>query len=215
MAVDPTWFQFSLAKPIGKTSRLLLRSAAFLVGRKRTGFAATMTTRIIGAKTEDTAIVALLGRITFPETFVYLFPSHAHELSAYLDTTFGVAKIRTSLGKPGNAYWLALRDRLPVGYAKLKHPSALPFGQAGKDAAQLQKIYVLNEFLGEGIGKALMQQTLAEARWRAPILWLDVLHENKRAIGFYEKHGFTVTGEDAYTIGSQTFRFVRMTTCPT
>jgi diamine N-acetyltransferase len=174
-----------------------------------------MTTRIIPAKTEDAAIVALLGRITFAETFGYLFQTHPHELGTYLDTTFGVAKIRTSLAKPGNAYWLALRDCLPVGYAKLKHPSAPPSGQAGKDAAQLQKIYVLNEFLGEGIGKALMQQALAEARWRAPILWLDVLHENKRAIGFYKKHGFTVTGEDAYTIGSQRFRFVLMTTCPT
>jgi diamine N-acetyltransferase len=59
-----------------------------------------------------------------------------------------------------------------------------------------------------------MRQVLADARWRAPTLWLDVLHENKRAIGFYRKHGFAVTGEDGYTIGSQTFRFVLMTACP-
>jgi ribosomal protein S18 acetylase RimI-like enzyme len=162
---------------------------------------------------EDAAIVALLGRITFAQTFGYLFRGHAQELSTYLDTTFDVENIRTSLGKPGNAYWLALRDRLPVGYAKLKHPSALP-GRSGKAAAQLQKIYVLNEFLGEGIGKALMRQVLVEARSRAPTLWLDVLHENKRAIGFYKEHGFTVTGENTYTIGSQTFRFVLMTACP-
>jgi diamine N-acetyltransferase len=173
-----------------------------------------MAVEITRGKTQDAAILALLGRITFAETFGYLFRGHAQELGTYLDTTFGVEKIRTSLGKRGNAYWLALRDRLPVGYAKLKHPSAPP-GRAEKAAAQLQKVYVLNEFLGEGIGKALMRQVLAEARWRAPTLWLDVLHENKRAIEFYQKHGFAVTGEDAYTIGSQTFRFVLMTTCPT
>jgi diamine N-acetyltransferase len=173
-----------------------------------------MTIRIIGAKPEDAAIVALLGRITFAETFGYLFLRHAQELSTYLGATFGVEKIRTSLGKAENAYWLVLRDRLPVGYAKLKHPSP-PSGWAGKNAAQLQKIYVLNQFAGEGIGKALMQQAFAEVRRRAPILWLDVGHENEKAIGFYKRHGFAVTGEHAHTIGSQTFRFVLMTTCLT
>jgi ribosomal protein S18 acetylase RimI-like enzyme len=172
-----------------------------------------MTAPIIRAKGEHAAIVALLGRVTFAETFGYLFRSHAGELRAYLDTTFGVAKIRTSLGKPENAYWLALREGLPVGYAKLKHPSA-PSRQPLRDAAQLQKIYVLNEFLGEGVGKALMQETLAEAAQRAPTVWLDVLHENKRAIEFYKKRGFSMTGEDLYTIGSQTLRFVLMTACP-
>jgi diamine N-acetyltransferase len=168
-----------------------------------------MTAEIRPATPEDAVIVALLGRITFAETFAHLFRSHPAELRAYLDRTFGVAKIATSLGKPENAYWLALWDCLPVGYAKLKHSSA-PSGQAGKDAAQLQKIYVLNDFLGERIGEGLLRQVLPEARRRAPALWLDVLHENERAIGFYKKHGFAVTGEDAYTIGAQTFRFLLM-----
>jgi diamine N-acetyltransferase len=128
-----------------------------------------MTIRIIAAKPEDAPIVALLGRVTFAETFGYLFRSYAQELSTYLDMAFDVEKIQTSLGKAENAFWLAVRDRLPVGYAKLKHPSA-PSGRAEERAAQLQKIYVLNEFVGEGIGKALMQKALAEARRRAPIL---------------------------------------------
>ena len=95
-----------------------------------------MTAEIRRTKPEDAVIVALLGRITFVETFGYLFRGCSQELRAYLDSTFSVGKIGTSLGKPENAYWLALRDRLPVGYAKLKHPSA-PVGRAGNDAAQL------------------------------------------------------------------------------
>jgi diamine N-acetyltransferase len=174
------------AESIGRISRLLLRPTGSRVRRKRRSFTATMRTRIIRAKPEDAAIVALLGRITFVETFAYLFRSHAQELRIYLDRTFDVEKIRISLGKVENAYWLALRDRHPVGYAKLKHASA-PSAEAGKDAAQLQKLYVLSEFTGEGIGGALMQQVLGEAKWRAPAIWLDVLQENKRAIGFYRK----------------------------
>jgi ribosomal protein S18 acetylase RimI-like enzyme len=166
----------------------------------------TMAADIRRATPEDAVTMALLGRITFAESFGHLFRSHRQELKSYLDRTFGVGKIEISLAKPGNVYWLAFRDLLPIGYAKLKHPSA-PTDEAGEYAAQLQKIYVLNEFLGERIGEALLQQVLPEAKRRAPKLWLDVLHENKRAIGFYTKHGFSVTGEDTYRIGSQTFLF--------
>jgi ribosomal protein S18 acetylase RimI-like enzyme len=95
-----------------------------------------------------------------------------------------------------------------VGGAKVSF-RAIRSGQ--EDAAQLQKIYVLAEFVGERIGEALLRQGLPEARRRAPTIWLDVLHENKRAIGFYKKHGFAVTGEDTYTIGSQRCRFDLMT----
>ncbi len=108
-----------------------------------------MSLHIRAAEQEDAAVVALLGRITFAETFGPLFEHHPDDLALYLQATFGVAKIRRSLGNPGNSYRLAFADDLPVGYAKLKYPSAtglLP----GSDAAQLQKIYVLRDFLGRG-----------------------------------------------------------------
>jgi hypothetical protein len=87
----------------------------------------------------DAKVVALLGRITFRETFGHLFLDHRDELRAYLDATFDVGKIGRSVCKPENAYWLAFVAGLPVGYAKLKHPSA-PTDQGDQNAVQLQKI---------------------------------------------------------------------------
>jgi len=165
-----------------------------------------MDVEIRRAERDDAAVIALLGQITFAETFGHKFRDHADDLRTYLEATFDVAKIERSLDKPGNAYWLAFCRRLPVGYAKLKHPSALP-GQAAQDAAQLQKIYVLQAYLALGIGTALLNNMLPEAAARAPLLWLDVLRENDRAIRFYETHGFRAAGEDRYTIGAQTFAF--------
>jgi hypothetical protein len=61
---------------------------------------------------DDAEMVALLGRITFAETFGHLFLNHTGDLRAYLDHTFAVAKIRGSLGEPdnnrNNRYWLSL-----------------------------------------------------------------------------------------------------------
>jgi diamine N-acetyltransferase len=165
-----------------------------------------MELQIRPAQSADAAVVALLGRITFAETFGHLFVGRETDLTQYLDSVFGVAKIERSLDKAGNAYWLAALDRLPVGYAKLKLGSAPPGGQQ-KNADQLQKIYVLRSFVGQGVGAALMQPIIGEARQRASFLWLDVLRENARAIEFYQRFGFRALGEDTYAIGVQTFRF--------
>jgi len=161
------------------------------------------------ADDRDAATVALLGRLTFAETFGYLFRAYPRDLRAYLDATFGVAKIADSLRKLENAYWLAFVHGLPVGYAKLKHPSPPP-GRDALDAAQLQRIYVLREFLGAGIGHDLLAPLMEEGAARSALLWLDVLRENARAIQFYERHGFAAIGADTYTIGAQTFLFTLM-----
>lgn len=166
-----------------------------------------MDLKIRPAGPGDAEIVALLARITFVETFGHLFGNHASDLAAYLDHTFAVAKIRNSLGEPDNRYWLAFRDGLPVGYAKLKHPSPTPL-LPNQDLAQVQKIYVLREFLSLGIGKELLAAALDEAARRGlNIIWLDVLKQNTRAIRFYERKGFVPLGDDTYAIGSQTFEF--------
>jgi ribosomal protein S18 acetylase RimI-like enzyme len=166
-----------------------------------------MNLQIRKAGPNDAVVIALLARITFAETFGYLFHDHPDDLRAYLDSTFALGKIERSLGQPRNTYWLGFSDGLPVAYAKLKYPCAMPLSDQG-DAAQLQKIYVLREFVGQRIGKLLLQAALAHAAsLRVPTIWLDVLKENDRAIRFYKQQGFTVLGDDTYSIGAQTFDF--------
>lgn len=166
-----------------------------------------MNLEIRRASDADAPTVALLGRITFAETFGYLFTKHSGDLRDYLDCTFNVAKIRNSIAEAGNWYWLSFLDGLPVGYAKLKYPSPAP--QLPKDdPAQLQKIYVLREYVGAGIGKPLFEVALKEtAQIGVHTLILYVLKENARAVHFYEKQGMKVAGEATHAIGAQTFHF--------
>jgi len=165
-----------------------------------------MNLQIRKAELNDAVVTALLARITFAETFGHLFHDHRDELRVYLNRTFAVSKIERSLGQPRNTYWLGFADGLPVAYAKLKYPCATPISE--NDAAQLQKIYVLREFVGQGIGKPMLQAVLAHAASiRVPTIWLDVLKENDRAIRFYKQQGFTALGTDTYVIGAQTFDF--------
>lgn len=163
--------------------------------------------RIRAAEPDDAALVALLGRITFAETFGPLFERHPDDLGLYLQATFGVAKIRRSLAGPGNSYRLAFADDLPVGYAKLKYPSATGLLPEA-DAAQLQKIYVLRDFLGRGLGLPLLEAAVTRAAsLQASAVWLSVLRQNTRAIRFYRRRGFEALGRHGFTIGAQTFDF--------
>ncbi len=171
-----------------------------------------MSTIIRKADLEDAAIIALLGRMTFSETFAALFTGREHELQAYLDQTFSVSKIASSLAKPENHYWLATLDDLPVGYAKQKNPSA---NEHIDDSApvQLQKIYVLADFISHRIGHALLNETMRAASVaKAKVAWLSVLDSNDRAIGFYQRHGWMVAGSTSFTIGTQDFSFLVLKT---
>ena len=174
-----------------------------------------MTVTVRKAQPGDAAVIALLGRLTFCETFGPLFLGHDAELQAYLDQTFSVAKIASSMAKPENHYWLSLLDDLPIGYAKLKRPSANTLVD-DPAPAQLQKIYVLVEFLGQRIGNDLMDAVMTEARaGGVGQVWLTVLDANDRAIRFYLRHGWTRAGTAQFAIGTQAFSFLVLKTMVT
>jgi len=161
------------------------------------------------ATTKDAPFIALLGRVTFTEAFGHLF----HDLQGlrdYLNTTFGVEKIEQSIKKGNNAYWIAFVDKLPVGYAKLKLKSPSDF-VTSDSISQLQKIYVLRDFLSMKIGKRLQHLLLERAKQHgSEHIWLSVYEGNERAISFYERNGFATVGEHEFRIGKQTFDFKAM-----
>ena len=69
------------------------------------------------------------------------------------------------------------------------------------ETGEIFAIYVLEEYCGTGVGKALMQAGLGELDYQTVAVW--VLKDNKRAIKFYEKCGFCIDGrEEVIKLGS-------------
>jgi diamine N-acetyltransferase len=171
-----------------------------------------MTITVRRAQASDAETVALLGRLTFREAFGDLFEEREDELLAYLNQTFSVAKIASSMSKSQNQYWLASINDLPIGYAKQRYPSANTFIN-DPAPVQLQKIYILAEFIAHQIGRALMTATMqAAAVAKVKNAWLTVLETNHRAISFHKRQGWTRVGEASFTIGTQDFSFLVMAT---
>ena len=161
------------------------------------------------ARKEDAPSIALLGRTTFTETFGHFFRD-PQDLIDYYNSTFSVHKIEGGIEKPNNLFWIAFANRLPVGYAKLKLHSKSEFVDS-KEVCQLQKIYVLKDFLSMKVGLALQRSLLEKAReLRFSEIWLSVLNSNERAIGFYKRSGFEEIGNHDFQIGKENFEFVAM-----
>ncbi|MEM6724363.1 MAG: GNAT family N-acetyltransferase [Bacteroidota bacterium] len=158
----------------------------------------------------DVPALALLARVTFSETFGHLFRDR-QDLLDYLDQTFSVDKLKSSLQKPNNRFWMAFYEDLSVGYAKVKFNSTSPFLEMQKKLCQLQKIYVLQDFLPKKIGVQLWSSLLGDVRSEGfGTMWLSVYDDNVRAIRFYEKQDFVYIGKHRFQIGKEDFGFQAM-----
>jgi ribosomal protein S18 acetylase RimI-like enzyme len=157
----------------------------------------------------DAVQIAMLGRITFTETFGHLF-GDKNDLLTYSNKTFSVSKIKSGFKNPNNIFFIAFVDNLPVGYAKLKLNSKSEFIRT-KSVCQLQKIYVLGEFLSMKIGLQLQNLLLEKAKEnKFDEIWLSVYEDNNKAIKFYEKNDFKTIGRHHFQIGKENFKFIAM-----
>ena len=128
-----------------------------------------------------------------------------------IDYRPSIPKIRSSINKIHNAFFLALVNGRPVGFVKLKKYSLNSLIDSISQM-ELQKIYVLKEYHGTGAGAGLMKAAIDLARKEdLEYLWLDTYVGNARGICFYEKNGFEVCGRHYFTIGTQTFEYYVMT----
>ncbi len=71
------------------------------------------------------------------------------------------------------------------------------FGQRDEapESGELFALYVLSEYYGTGVGQLLMQTVIGQLR-DFPQIRLWVLKGNGRAIRFYQKCGFYISGEE-------------------
>ncbi len=155
------------------------------------------------ATMSDAEYIALIGRIAFGDTFSPIFENQDN-LQDYLNRTYQVEKIKKSIAENAeNRYWIAFFDGLSIGFMKIKIES--------DETWQLQKIYILRDFLDKKIGYHFLQLLENEiVSNKIKTLWLTVEVRNERAIRFYEKVGFYKKEKTTFTIGTQTFDFELM-----
>ena len=158
-----------------------------------------MTIALRSAGVADAATIDRLFDTSFCDTFAHLYSEE--DLSTFL-LGFEIDDWKQELGDPAFAFRLAEADGEAAGYAKLG-PLTLPV-ETAHPAIQLDQLYVLKEYHGEGIAAALMDWAIAEARRRgAEQMYLTVFTENHRARRFYDRYGFEEIGPYKFMVGNQ------------
>ena len=68
---------------------------------------------------------------------------------------------------------------------------------------EIERIYVMKEMKGQGIGRFMIEKTIEIAKTNGfDYVWLSVWADNPAAIAFYQKMGFTVFGEHIFMMGN-------------
>ena len=159
----------------------------------------TVTIRYAGLA--DSQLLAQMGSKTFHDAFIQ--DNRPENISAYIQSAFSPQKQAVELANPASVFFIAEVDSYPAGYAYL-HAGQPADGVTAARPLELVRIYALQEWIGHGIGAALMQACLYEARRRGhDTLWLGVWERNPRAIAFYRRWGFEIVGCHTFQLGDE------------
>ncbi len=164
-----------------------------------------MTTKITPhlrrATADDAPLLAELGARTFYDS--YAAQTDPDDMAQFLASVFGPDKQAAELADPLATFLIAEWEGQAIGYAKL-HAGEAPDAIMGPAPICLGNLYVVEPWIGHGVGAALMRACLDEARRTGyRTLWLSVWERNARAQRFYQQWGFRIVGEQSFHMSTE------------
>lgn len=162
--------------------------------QERTGSVVT----IVRAQEIDIPVLSKLCADTFRETFSH--DNTEEEFQAFFDEAYNQDVLRNELAHSESETYLAYVDDVLAGYLKVNWGDAQTEYEL-ENAFEVQRIYVLKEYHGQGVGRALFEKALRIAEsggfaWA----WLGVWEKNYKAQRFYKQYGFEKFGEHQFVV---------------
>jgi ribosomal protein S18 acetylase RimI-like enzyme len=156
---------------------------------------------LIPVSIDDVKLLQKLSIQTFIETFGA--QNTEADMQEYLNNQMSTSQLKKELEHDhSNFYFAYYKDRL-AGYLKLNFESAQRETVGTGTAFEVERIYLLNDFQRQGLGKLLFEKAVAlgkEKGYRK--LWLGVWEHNSLALAFYKKLGLTVFDKHTFVLGS-------------
>ena len=142
----------------------------------------------------DIPTIQEVAEITWPISYREIISPE--QIRYMLDLMYSQTKLKSAINDSTQAFWLAEEDGKVVGFCGIEHG----YPEAG--ITRIHKLYILPETQGSGLGKILMDQVEDQAKINGSgTLHLNVNKGNK-AVGFYQKNGFSVDHEEVLDIGN-------------
>jgi ribosomal protein S18 acetylase RimI-like enzyme len=117
----------------------------------------------------------VISERTFFETFSK--DNLMENMQLYLEKNLTVDRLAEELEDPRSAFYFAELQGEIVGYLKINY---------SVEGLEIERIYVLQNFHGQGVGQFLLDKAIAIAKNKnIHLIWLGVWEHNPRAIRFY------------------------------
>lgn len=143
-------------------------------------------------------MIAALSRETFCESFSQF--NTKSDIDKFLSVQFSVEKLIAQVTEKGNIFLLAYMNDTLAGYVFLKEGTHQNLNSV--NAIEISRFYARTQFIGKGIGKALMNAAIVLSKdMGKQILWLGTWKYNQRAVRFYASFGFEKFGEQDFLLG--------------
>jgi ribosomal protein S18 acetylase RimI-like enzyme len=140
-----------------------------------------------------------VARQTFFETFSDL--NTEVNMKKYLEEELSIEKLSAEINNRDSKFFFAELNYKTIGYLKLNFGTSQTELKDSK-ALEIERIYVLKEFLGQKVGKLLFEKACQIARLtNMEYIWLAVWEKNPRAIKFYKKNGFIEFDKHIFKLG--------------
>ncbi|MFM1878849.1 MAG: hypothetical protein RLZZ241_1715 [Bacteroidota bacterium] len=149
---------------------------------------------------DDLEALQSISIITFRAAFES--QNNPDDFHIYLQKAFSLEKLSREMQHSEMHFFFVKQEEELIAYFKINtgHGQSEP---ESPEAAELERIYVLPQHVGSGVGSMIINHIQAMCKsWHKRYLWLGVWEHNEKAIRFYERHGFIKFAEHPYYVGS-------------
>ena len=148
---------------------------------------------------DDILDLQKIYRQTFFETFSE--QNSEENMRIFLDKAYSEEKLKSEIENKESETFLAVENQKILGVLKINTGNAET--ESGlENSLEIQRIYILKESKGLGIGTVLMNLAEKKAReLEVSFIWLGVWEKNFPAQKFYTDKGFRRFSEHAFVLG--------------
>lgn len=148
----------------------------------------------------DVDVLAAISVDTFVEAFGE--QNTATNMEIYIQQSLTCDVLLAELRTAGSEFYLLIADGTVAGCLKI-NTGAAQSEPMGDSALEVERIYALTSFKGQGLGALMMNRAVDIAKDRGlDTVWLGVWEHNDPARGFYRHLGFEQFGEHSFMLGT-------------
>lgn len=138
--------------------------------------------------------IQTLALAIWPFTFQHILS--AEQIHYMMDMMYSTAALTSQMDEQQHKYLLLQADDQPLGY--LSYQS----NYHQQPITKIHKIYLLPSAQGKGLGRHFFESVTAIARSNGDLKLSLNVNRNNTALGFYQKIGFSIVGQEDIPIGN-------------